>query len=221
MAQHRFVALMSLWFLVSTAWSFFDWWALGKTIGLVSAAATAGMTGLQIVGQAPVLACAKRWGLPSRLKFYAAAAAATLLFVLFQLAIAEGGLAPRFSLKEWLLLQGASLLAWYAMWWGAIQRGWVHASTSLTAAGVHGIFLGAFWDWPPMAAPHWLWAVPLRFFAGWSLMFLPSAVGALECTPQTRAEGVGARRIVACVVPAIAALIPALFLAWFMAAAHR
>ena len=208
---------------MSAAWSLLDWWALRETIGLVAAAATAGMTGLQIVGQAPVLACVKRWRFPGRLKFYAAAAAATLLLVLFQVGavIAQSEPDPSLSRKGWLLLQGTSLLAWVAMWWGAIQRGWVHASTSLTAAGVHGIFLGAFWGWPPMAGPEWLWAAPLRFFAGWSLMFLPSAVGTLECTPITWVEGLGARRIVACVAPAIAASIPALFLAWFMAAAHR
>ncbi len=214
---------MALRFLVSTAWSLFDWWALRETIGCVAAAATAGLTGLQIAGQAPVLACVNRWRFPGRLKFYAAAAAATLLLVLFQfgIAIPEGKPTPPSARTEWFLLQGTSVLPWYAMWWGAVQRGWVHASTSLTAAGVHGIFLGALWGWPPVPGPEWLWAAPLRFFAGWCLMFLPSAVAALECVPPARTQGLGMRRIVGCVAPALAASVPALFLAWFMAAAHR
>ncbi len=222
LAQHRFIVLMALWFLGSAAWALFDWWALRETSGLVSAAATAGMTALQIISQARLLDRLKQWRLTGRLKFYAAAGFVTLLLVVFQfgVAIAEGEPNLVFARREWLLLQGTSLLAWYAVWWGALERGWMHASTGLTVAGVHGILLGTFWGWPPVPDTEWLRAIPFRFFAGWCLMFLPSAVAAIESVPNKRPGGLQFRRVVAFVAPVIAASIPALFLAWFMAGAH-
>lgn len=224
-AQHRFVALMALWFLVALAKSIGDFWALGEAWGLLSALATAGMVGLQIAAQASLVGWVTRWRAPGWVKFSGAAGVATGLLLLFHAGVAltgDGGssILP-FRSRLAALFQGTSLLAWYTVWWGSLRLGWVDASTAITAAGVHGVALGAFWGWPPEPGLEWLWAAPLRFFVGWSLMFLPGAIAAHEGRFPLYADRLGGRRAVACVVPAVAASIPAVCIAWFMAAAHR
>lgn len=214
---------MGIWFSLSAAWSAFDRWALRETLGLLSAAATAGMASLHVLAQGPLLGWGRRWNFPGRLKFYASGAFPTGVFVIFQIAVAAaaGRSSPPLARKAWRLSQGPGLLAWYALWWGALQKGRVDAATSLTPAGVHGMIIGAAWGWPPIAGPEWLWAAPLRVFAGWCLMFLPGALAAHERAPMLRTEGLWIRRAATCVTPAIAALIPAFFLALFMGGAHR
>ena len=59
-------------------------------------------------------------------------------------------------------------------------------------------------EWPWIIP--WLWIIPVGFFGGWSLIFLPGAIAAHEFPPRLNRFGFWARRIVAWVAPAVVAL---------------
>jgi hypothetical protein len=202
MAQHRFVALMAVWFLLSLIWTGFLW--PDKDPFLYSAPVAIFVLG-QVVAQYRLLGMQRNWPAPPWIKFIAAAGMSYLLF-----AIVEVGfwsviwLSKRIDLRGGLslgdlfehvtgmlqsfLTPAIALTAWCGMFLAVFRAGWIRVPAGLIAAGLHGVasvlatisFMGSI-----HGKPHWpwFWMVPVGFFTGWGLLFLPGAVAAQEYVP--------------------------------------
>ena len=202
---------MALWFLTALGMAPFRWLSAGDSVPLLSAMSVGLFVVLQILGQGRTVGWLNCWSTPAWIKLFSAAAASTTVFLALNCtAIVLGPLLMGNPAKDfvfsgwlpiWLLFEAVSLVSWYGPWWLVLRMGWVDAATSLVPAGAHGVGLYVAF----LLRSAWGLDIPIMFFAGWSLMFLPGAVAARECTPGTRKVGPAAIRRVVWIVPAVTA----------------
>lgn len=174
----------------------------------------------------------RRWRLRTSFKFFATAAAASGFYEALQLglsvarATARGQMALLISaLISWLPLLVLWFVGWYGTWWVVLRTGWVNVPSSLIAAGLHCSvtlpfallmeFLGGgSWAFVvPMGllfdlhttGLNFIWMIPVGFFVGWSLMFLPGTIAAFEFVPAAEGKSIAAKRVIAWIAPGIVA----------------
>jgi len=180
--------------------------------------------GLQLVAQGRVLAWLQRWRVPAWVKFFTTAVTVSCVFLALELGLLAT-MSP-FGVKalfdNWSTIFSYMALwyvAWYGTWWGVLWFGWADVSTSLIVAGVHWSLIGQ--GWPRFEGWGAFWALPVWFFGGWCLMFLPGAIAAYEFVPGSRGTGSWIERIAGWVAPVILPGILVLLIVRAMAAAHQ
>jgi hypothetical protein len=219
MAQHRFAALMTLWFLLALSWTGLLW---PDRAPFLYSAPVALFVLVQVLAQNRLLGLQRHLPGLACLRFATAAIAAYALFAALEVAFWSGVSFSKMIDFELLFENALSLLrtfltptalfpaaVWYGAFWGVLRAGWIRVPVGLLAAGLHGSasvlatipFMGTIHGNPP-----WPWPllVPVGFFFGWGLMFLPGAVAAQEYPPMRSEQRSPLKALLAMGAPAAA-----------------
>jgi len=244
-AQQLFVALMAAWFLASIGLEVLAFLADGTPYPFLRGLGVAGFVGIQLGVQDRIVAVLKACRVPPLARFLGAGFVVATIFLGLQIGILAFEI-PRLRLDSisWLTSLpplGMWLLGWYGTWWVFLRAGWVDASSSLLAAGVHWTLPVVQWQIVHTPEGHassvlsplrllfigseewWRWALaaPGGFFAGWALMFLPGAIAGCECRPDPSSARSLSKRMAGWFVPPLVALALALITTiWFLAWLH-
>lgn len=225
MAQHRFAALMALWFFGSLVGGAVTWKTTGYSVPFLFAAGVLVFAALQLPIQKKLVTWVKGLPTPGWLNFLVTALAVSVAYGLVHVAILTLPFAWLASVSFWLHhffddlsswwpSEALILSTWYAAWWAVLRIGWLQVSAGLFAAGIQYAIV----KWVVLIhlePTDWLLLAPVHFFAGWFLLFLPGAVVAHAYVPTQDGPGWLVKRILACTVPAIAAVSPFLVFLWF------
>lgn len=230
LAKHRFIALMAMWAAGSTAWRALMWLQGGSPEPLLKALGIAGFLFAQLLIQDRALPFLKAANCPAWMRFFGVGIVVSGLFQSLQFVVLRFDIAQlhldSISWRTSLPRVCGWFLAWYGTWWALLRAGWVDVSSCLLAAGLHWTLPILHWDIVHAPQGHaatvisplglvfseseswgqWASSIPLGFFAGWALMFLPGAIAAHECTPRSATVRPLLKQVVGWLAPAIVAL---------------